>query len=321
MKAIVYQKYGSIDHLKLQEIEKPVPKNKEVRIKVHAAGLNSWDWDLLKGTTQGRIFGLFKPKWKILGADVAGIVESVGSDVTDFKIGDEVFGDLSEGSWGCFAEYVCANEKELALKPTNLSFEAAAAVPQAGFLAIQGLFNKRSIEKGQKILINGAGGGVGTFALQIAKNSGAEVTVVDKGIKLAQLKALGADHVIDYTKTNYTKTGQQYDLIIDNVTHQKAAAYSRVLASNGIFNVIGGKISSMLNILIVGGLISKTSQKRIGLLAYKPNRTDLLKLTTLIENGKIEPIIDKVFSLAEAPDAFRYYEKGDFVGKIVIKVI
>ncbi len=321
MKAIVYHKYGSIEHLQLEEIEKPHPKDNEVLIKIHAAALNSWDWDLVKGTLQGRIFGLFSPKYKILGADVAGTIEAVGKNVTDFKIGDAVFGDLSEDHWGGFAEYVCANEKYLLHKPPSLTFEQAAATPQAGLLAIQALFHKRPITKGQEILINGAGGGVGTFCIQIAKSYGLEVTAVDKKEKLDALRKIGANHLIDYQQTDYTKTGEQYDLIIDNVAHRNTKAYSKVLKSDGVFIMIGGKTGTILNALIQGSWVSKRTDKHIGILAYQPNKEDLNNLTKLIISGKVQPIIDKTFSLENTIEAFRHYEAGSFVGNIVVKVI
>ena len=320
MKAIVYNKYGSIEHLELKEIEQPQPKEKEVLIKMHAAGINSWDWDLIKGTTQGRIFGLFRPKYKILGADIAGVVVAKGREVKDFEVGDEVFGDVSGYNWGGFAEYVCADEQFLIHKPKDWTFEAAAATPQAGVLAFQGLDPEKTELKNKKVLINGAGGGVGTFAIQIAKMYGAQVTAVDKASKLNKLKELGADHVIDYQKEDYTKTGKRYDLIVDNIAKRSVKDYSRALESNGIFRMIGGATGTILQVLIQGGRKSKNSPQQIKIVAHQPNRTNFNYVKDLIETGKITPILDKTFSLKDTKEAFYHYEKGDFVGKIVVNM-
>ena len=318
MKAIVYNKYGSVENLSLTKVERPQPKDKEVLIKLHAAAINSWDWDLVKGTLQGRIFGLFQPKFKILGADIAGIVVGKGKDVVDFQVGDEVFGDVSAYNWGGFAEYVCADEKFLIHKPKHLTFEQAAATPQAGVLAYQGLAPKKTPLENRQILINGAGGGVGTFAIQMAKTHGAEVTVVDKGNKLNKLVELGADYVIDFQKEDYTKRGKQYDLIIDNIAKRSVKDYSRALKKDGIFRMIGGATGSILQVLIQGGWISKMSEKQIGIVAHEPTREHLNALNDLTATGNVSPIIDKTFSLEETKEAFYYYERGDFVGKIVI---
>jgi NADPH:quinone reductase-like Zn-dependent oxidoreductase len=213
MKAIVYHKYGSPEELKLQEIPKPIPKDNEALVKVVAVSINSWDWDLLRGEPLLiRMWGLFKPRYHILGSDIAGFVEAVGPKVKYLKPGDQVFGDLSSYGWGGFAEYVCAPEHALALKPANVTFEQAASIPQAGVLAYQGLFDYGKIKSGETVLINGAGGGVGTFAIQIAKSLGAQITGVDSHEKLEMLKELGADHTIDYKKEDFTNTGKHYDL-------------------------------------------------------------------------------------------------------------
>ncbi len=240
MKAIVYTAYGPPDVLQLKEVAKPSPKDHEVLIKVHAASVNSWDWDQLIGTFQGRLGGLFRPRNQILGADVAGRVEAVGKDVTKFKPGDDVFGDLSACGWGGFAQYVCAAENALVMKPARMSFEQAAAIPQAGLLALQGLRDTGNIRTGQKVLINGAGGGVGSFAIQIAKMHGAQVTGVDSAEKQETMRGFGADHVIDYRRDDFTKIGQQYDLILDVVVTRPMRDYRRVLSPNGILYLSGG---------------------------------------------------------------------------------
>jgi NADPH:quinone reductase-like Zn-dependent oxidoreductase len=242
MKAIVYNKYGSPDVLRLADVEKPSPKDDEVLIKVHAASINSWDWDMLTGRPlEYRLFsGLLKPKkTKILGCDISGKIETIGREIKRFNLGDEVFGDLSAGSWGGFAEYVCAREDELTIKPAGISHEAAAASPQAGLLAWQGLCCNRETKPEQKILINGAGGGVGTFAIQMAKSFGAEVTGVDSAVKSDLIRALGADHAIDYAQDDFTKSGERYDLILDVKTDRSIFAYRRALSSNGSYITLG----------------------------------------------------------------------------------
>ena len=243
MKAIVYHKYGSPDVLELEEVQKPTPREDEVLIKVHATSVNSWGWDRLRGTFQGRLGAFRKPKNMILGADIAGRVEAVGGNVKQFQPGDELFGDISgfrARDWGGFAEYVCARENLLVLKPASMTFEEVAAVSQAGVLALQGLRYKRQIQPGRKVLINGAGGGVGTFAVQIAKSYEAEVTGVDSTRKLDMLRSIGADHVIDYTQEDFTKSGQRYDLILDVVGSRSIFDYKRALSSMGIYVMVGG---------------------------------------------------------------------------------
>jgi len=229
LKAIIYTEYGGPEVLQVKEVEKPYPKDDEVLIKIHAASINDWDWGLLHGDFINRLLnGILKPKRKILGSDIAGRIEAIGKNVTRFKTGDDVYGDLS-GRWGGFAEYTCAQEKSLALKPAAMSFEEAAAIPQAAMLAVQGLIDKGKIQAGQKLLINGAGGGVGTFALQIAKTFGIEVTGVDKTDKLEMLRSIGFDHVIDFTKEDFTRNGRCYDLILDVKTNRPIYDYVRAL--------------------------------------------------------------------------------------------
>ena len=303
--------------LQIKEIEKPFPKDNEVLVKVYAASLNDWDWGLLTGDFINRLLnGLLKPKKKILGSDIAGRIEAVGKNVTQFKTGDEVYGDLS-GQWGGFAEYVCAPEKALALKPASMSFDEAAAIPQAAMLAVQGLIDKGKIQTGQKLLINGAGGGVGSFAVQIAKLYGVEVTGVDSTGKLDMLRSMGFDHVIDYTKEDFTKSGQCYDLILDVKTNRSIFDYTRALSRNGVYVTVGGSMGRLLQALLLGPWISMIRKKHIRIVALKPNK-DLAYMNGLFEAGKVKPVIDGPYKLDEVPDAFRVFGKGDHKGKIVI---
>ena len=322
MKGVVYTKYGSPDVLQLKEVEKPIPKDDEVLVKVHATSINSWDWDMLTGRPlEYRLFfGLLKPtKTNILGCDIAGRIEAVGRSIKQFRPGDDVFGDLCEGSWGGFAEYVCARENELSLKPASMTFEEAAATPQAGLLALQGLCDKREIKPGQRILINGAGGGAGTFAIQIAKSFGAEVTGVDSTGKLDMMSSLGADHVIDYTQEDFTKNGKCYDLILDVKTNRSIFDYRRALSSKGIYVTVGGRSARILQLVFLGSLISMTGSKKLTLIMHKPNK-DLNILNELFESGKIKPIIDRCFPLSETAEAFQYFGEGQFKGKVVLTV-
>ena len=320
MKAIVYHTYGSPDVLELKEVAKPTPKDNEVLVKVHAASVNSWDWDLLRGKPfLARLVGggVFKPKYQILGADIAGRIEAVGRNVRQFQPGEEVFGDLSGGSWGGFAEYVCAHENAVLLKPARMTFEEAAAVPQAALLALQGLRDKGQIKPGQKVLINGAGGGVGTFAVQIAKACGAEVTGVDSTRKLDLLRSLGADQVIDYTQADFTNNGQRYDLILDVVASRSIFAYKRALRPKGMCVIIGGSLATIFQALLLGPWISLTGRKKVGLLIYKQNK-DLVFMKELLEAGKVVPVIDRRYPLREVAEALRYFGEGHVKGKVVI---
>jgi len=320
MKAIVYYKYGTPDVLELKEIVKPVPKDNEVLVKVHAVSINDWDWALLIGDSLiiRLMSGLFAPKKQILGSDIAGRIEAVGKKVTKFKPGDEVFGDLS-GRWGGFAEYVCAPENSLALKPAGMSFTDAAAIPQAGMLAVQGLLDRGEIHAGQKILINGAGGGVGTFALQIAKLYGVEITGVDSTGKLDMMRSMGFDHVIDYTKEDFTKMGKRYDLILDVKTNRSVFDYARALSRNGVYVTVGGSMGRLFQSLLFGPLVSMIHKKKIRIVALKQNK-DLAYINELFESGRLKPVIDGPYKLEEVAEAFRLFGKGDHKGKIVITI-
>ena len=320
MKAIVYHEYGSPDVLKLEEVEKPTPKDNELLIKVHAVSINRSDWEGVTGKPlYARIGGLIRPRDKILGSDIAGIVEAVGKDVKQFKPGDEVFG-LILNYGGGFAEYACKSEKALALKPAGMTFEEAAAIPQAAFIALQGIREKGQVRPGQKVLINGAGGGTGTFAIQLAKLAGAEVTGVDNAEKLDFMRSLGADHVIDYTKEDFTKNGQQYDLILDVIASRSIFAYKRALKPNGNYFMAGGSVATMFQCLLLGPLIKRITSRNIKLLVVQTDSKDLVYITELIESGKVKLVIDKRYSLSETAEALRYLGEGHAKGKIVITV-
>jgi NADPH:quinone reductase-like Zn-dependent oxidoreductase len=319
MKAIVCTKYGSPDVLQLKEVEKPTPKDNEALVKVHAASVNAADLETLRGVFIVRIGGPLKPMYKILGTDIAGRVEAVGRNVKQFQPGDEIWGDLSACGWGAFAEYVCVPENALRLKPASMTFEEAAAYPQAAVLALQNLRGKRPIEPGQKVLINGAGGGVGTFAVQLAKYFGAEVTGVDSTRKLDMLRSIGADQVIDYTQEDFTKSGQRYDLILDVVAYRSIFDYKRALSPKGIYVFVGGSTVAIFQALFLGPLISMTGSKKMGIVMWKPNKKeDLDFLKELFEAGKVVPVIDRRYPLSETAEAFRYLEEGHARGKVVI---
>jgi NADPH:quinone reductase-like Zn-dependent oxidoreductase len=324
MKAIVYTKYGSPDVLELKEVEKPTPKDNEVLIKIHAAAANPADWHLMRSDPfLARLEnGLLKPKHTRLGADVAGRIEAIGKNVTQLRVGDEIFGELPLNNLGSFAEYVCVDEEFVALKPANLSFEQAAAVPLAAFTALQGLRDKGQIKAGQKVLINGASGGVGTFAVQIAKAFGTEVTGVCSTRNLELVRSLGADHVIDYTKEDFTRNGRQYDLIFDAVGNRSVSDLKRALSLWGIASVAGfTSLALLFQAMIVGPLLSRNDGQKIGLMATaKANKKDLLVIKELLETGKVKPVIDKCYALRDVPEAIRYLETGRARGKVVITV-
>jgi NADPH:quinone reductase-like Zn-dependent oxidoreductase len=333
MRAIVYTKYGSPDVLHFQEVERPTPKENEGLVKVHAASMNAADLEILRGNWSARFGGPIKPRHKILGSDIAGRIESVGRNVKQFQPGDEIWADLSLLGYGAFAEYVCIPENALRLKPARMTFEEAAAVPSAGANALQNLrgvgasspgfllSDKGHIQPGQKVLINGAGGGVGTFAVQIAKSFGAEVTGVDSSGKLEMLRSIGADHVIDYTQEDFTKSGQRYDLILDVVASHSLLDYRQALSPKGIFVMVGGSGAVILQAFILGPLISMTGSKKMGIVMWKPNnQEDLAILEELFDAGKVVPVIDRCYPLSEVPEAMRYIEGGHAKGKVVITV-
>ncbi|MEG3955784.1 NAD(P)-dependent alcohol dehydrogenase [Microcoleus sp. herbarium2] len=321
MKAIVQTEYGSTQMLSLQEVDKPVVPDNGVLVRVHAASVNAGDWHLMRGTPFliRLIFGgLLKPKIKILGTDVAGRVEAVGKDVTQFQPGDEVFGDLSECGFGAFAEYVCATEAALVLKPANTSFEEAATVPGAALAALQGLRDFGLVAAGQKVLIVGASGGVGSFAVQIAKALGAEVTALCSTKKIDMVRSLGADCVIDYTQVDVTRQGQHYDLIFDAAAYRSVFDYLPALTPEGIYVLVGGSTARFFQVMFLGPWISRLGRRKVKCLALKPDRADLIVLRDLIEAGKISPFIDRRYNLSEVPTAIRYLEQRQVRGKVAI---
>jgi len=322
MKAIVIEKYGSPDVLQFKEVERPTPKDNQVLVRVQAASANPLDWHLMRGEPFiARLMGtgLLKPKSSKVGADVAGRVEAVGKDVTQFNPGDEVFGTCN----GSFAEYACAREDRLALKPANVSFEEAAAIPVAATTALQGLRNKGQIQPGQKVLVNGASGGVGTFAVQIAKSYGTEVTGVCSTRNLDLVRKIGADHVVDYTQEDFTKNEQQrYDLIFDAVGNRSVSDYKRALKPGGTCAVAGfSSMPRMFEHSALGPLRSKTGNKKVGGMGMaKINQNDLVFLKQLVETQKVRPVIDRRYPLSKTADAIRYLEAGHAQGKVVISV-
>ena len=323
MKAIVSTKYGSPDVLHLEETDKPLPKDNEVQVKVLAASVNAADWHLLRAKPfLIRLMGVgfLKPKNKILGADIAGRVEAVGRNVKQFRPGDEVFGDISACHWGGFAEYVCASEDALAPKPAGITFEEAAATPLAALTALHGIRDKGQIRPGQKVLINGASGGVGTFAVQIAKYFGAEVTAVCSTGNLDKMRSLGAGHVIDYTQEDFTMNGQQYDLILAANGYHSIFDYKRALIPGGIYVMSGGSEAQMFQSMLLGPWISMTGSKKMTSVSSKPEKKDLLFIKELLESGKVKPAIDRRYPLSEVAEAIRYLEEGHAHGKVVINV-
>ncbi len=321
MKAVVMERYGTPDVLTLRDVAVPTPKANEVLVRVLAASVNDWDWGLLRGApVVTRIFsGLFTPKVRIMGCDLAGRVEAVGEGVTAFHPGDEVYGDLCMSGFGAFAEYACAPEAGLARKPPGMTFEQAAAIPQAGMLAVQGLIDVGQLRSGQKLLLNGAGGGVGTLALQIAQLYDVEVTVVDKAGKLDMLRAMGADHVLDYQREDFTKDGKGYDLILDVKTNRSPFAYARALNPKGTYATVGGDMLRLLQVMVLRPLISRVSTKHVRVVMLKPNK-DLAYMSELFEAGKLKPVIGSRYELADVPEALRLFGTGDHQGKIIITV-
>ncbi len=327
MKAIVYHKYGSpVDVLEFKEIDKPAVKDDEILVRVHASSLNPYDWHWVTGLPyfSRSQFGLRRPKVNGPGADMAGQVEAVGENQTSFNPGDEVFGDLSECGLGAFAEYVCVREDALALKPTNLTFEQAAAAPLAANTALQGLRDHGRIQSGQNVLINGASGGVGTFAVQIAKSFDTEVTGVCSTRNVEMVRSIGADHIVDYTQEDFTKSGQRYDLILDLIGNRSPSACRRVLAPNGVYLASFGQpdhrwlgpMAQLLRTLLMSPFVSQ----KMTMFVMKPNQNDLEILKELLEAEKITPVVDRSHPLIEIPEALRYLEEGHARGKVVITV-
>ena len=321
MKAFVFEKYGLPYVLQCKEVAKPTPKDNEVLVRIHAASVNDWDWCLVRGKPLviRMLHGLRKPKINIPGVDIAGEIEAVGENVKKLKTGDEVYGDLSESGFGGFAEYVCVSAHSLSKKPSNMTFSEAAALPHAALLSRQGLVNTGEIKSGQKILINGAGGGVGTLGIQIAQLYDTEVSGVDSGEKLATMRSLGYDTVIDYKKEDFTKNGQKYDLILDTKTNRSAFKYARSLTKNGAYVTVGGSMHRLFEILFLGSLISIFSSKKLSVLNLKPNK-NLAHITQLAEEGKIKPIIDGPYGFDEIPKLIQYFGEDKHQGKVVVEI-
>jgi NADPH:quinone reductase-like Zn-dependent oxidoreductase len=305
--------------MEVVELPRPVPKAGEVLVRIHATALNASDWELLTGEPlYGRLWGFFEPRIQVLGSDVSGTVEAVGPGVTRFVAGDEVFGDAF-GCWGGFAEWASIREHMLAPKPPSMSFEQAAAIPQSGLIALQALRDRWTVQSGQRVLINGAGGGGGSFALQLAKHLGAEVTGVDSAEKLELMRALGADRVVDYAREDCTRLGLRFHWILDLAGHHSIGAYRRALAPGGRYLLVGGDMRSILGALVVGGLVSLVSGKRMGLLFHRPNH-GLDAMVELFGSGALVPVIDRIFPLPKTAEALRYLGDGHAKGKVVISV-
>lgn len=321
MKAVISSVYGSPEVLELKEVEKPVPKDNQVLVKIHASSVNFGNLALLRGKPflVRFAFGFSKPKYRIPGGDMAGRVEAVGPNVKRFQPGDEVFADLSGSGWGAYAEYVAVPEDVLVQKPSGISFEEAAAVPMAGVTALQAIRNKGEIQPGQKVLIYGASGGVGTFAVQIAKSYGVEVTAVCSTRNVEIARSIGADHVIDYKQVDFRKQTQQYDLIIGANGHQPLSVYKRALKPEGRFVHVGGSGQQLFQAMTEGPWISMTGKKKMGAFLHKPKPADLNYMKELLEVGKVKPVIDKTYTLSEIKEAFEYFEEGHSQGKVILR--
>jgi NADPH:quinone reductase-like Zn-dependent oxidoreductase len=331
MRAIAQTEYGGPEVLSLQTVPKPVPSNNQVLVRVHAVSVSAGDWHLMRGQPlfiRPMFGGIFKPRIRTLGSDLAGTVEAVGSGVTQFQPGDAVFGDLSECGFGAFAEYVCVPESALVLKPETVDFEAAAALPGSGLAALQGLRDCGQIQPGQRVLVNGASGGVGSLAVQLAKVFGAEVTAVCSTQKMEMVRfrngslreSLHPDHMVDYTQTDFTQTGQRYDLILDAAAYRPVWGYLPALTPKGTYVLVGGSTAQFLQGMLLGSLVSKISGRRVTCLATKPNQADLLTLSSLLAEGKIAPFIGQRYALSEVPTAIRHLEERQVTGKAVIRV-
>jgi NADPH:quinone reductase-like Zn-dependent oxidoreductase len=321
MKAILLKEYGLPNVLEIGEAVKPIPSDKEVLVRVHSASINDWDWGLVRGKpfVIRLFFGLKKPKITIPGVDVSGKIEAAGGNVSSFKVGDEIYCDLSECGDGGFAEYVCVPEKVLSKKPSNISHNNASALPHAGTLALQGLVEKGKVKPGQNILINGAGGGVGTLGIQILKPYGVTVTGVDSDEKLDLMKSLGFDYVMDYKKVDFTDTGEKYDLILDTKSNRSVFKVARCLKKNGRYITVGGSMYRLLEILLLGSLISLFTSKKLSVLFHKPNK-GLDQISKLLEKGQIIPVVDGPYGFDKIPELIQYFGEGKHLGKIVVEI-
>ena len=321
MKAVVLTTYGPPDGLQVMDVPKPIPKAGEVLVKVHAASINDWDWGLIRGTpfVIRLIHGLRKPRIRIPGVDISGSVEAVGDEVATFAIGDEVYGDLSDCGFGGFAEYVCVPERALGRKPATMSHVDAAALPHAGLLALQGLLDKGKVKAGQSVLINGAGGGVGTLGIQILKSYGVTVAGVDSAEKMEMMRSQGYDTVMDYRTVDFTRNGAQYDLILDTKSNRSVFKYARCLKKHGRYVTVGGSMPRLFEILVLGSLISLFTGRKLQVLGLQPNR-GLDRLSDLAENGQLKPVVDGPYALDQVPELIQYFGEGRHLGKIVVEM-
>jgi NADPH:quinone reductase-like Zn-dependent oxidoreductase len=321
MKAIIFKEYGLPNDLEIGEVSKPIPNDEEVLVRIHSASINDWDWGLVRGKpfVIRLFFGLKKPRINILGVDVSGKIEAVGDKVSSFKIGDEIYCDLSECGCGGFAEYVCVPKEILSRKPSNMSHNDAAALPHAGTLVLQGLVEKGKVKSGQSILINGAGGGVGTLGIQILKSYGVNVTGVDSDEKLDLMKSLGYDRVMDYKKVDFTENGEKYDLILDTKSYKSVFKYARSLKKNGVYITMGGSMYRLFEIALLGPLISLFSGKKLRVLIHKPNE-GLNQISKLVEKGQIRPVVDGPYEFDKIPELIQYFGEGKHLGKIVVEI-
>jgi len=321
MKAVLLKEYGLPNVLEIGDVEKPIPNENEVLVKIHSVSINDWDWGMVRGIpfVIRLFFGLKKPKVTIPGVDVSGKIEAVGGSVSSFNIGDEIYCDLAECGFGGFAEYVCVPEKMLSKKPSNISFNDAAALPHAGVLALQGLVDKGKVKPGQRVLINGAGGGVGTLGIQILKSYGVTVTGVDSGEKLDLMKSLGYDSVMDYKKTDFADTGEKYDLILDTKSYRSVFKVARSLKRNGMYVTMGGSMYRLLEIALLGSLISLFTGKKLKVLIHEPNK-GLDRISELVEKGQIKPVVDGPYCFDKIPELIQYFGEGRHLGKIVVEI-
>jgi NADPH:quinone reductase-like Zn-dependent oxidoreductase len=318
MKAVVYTRYGPPELLRLTDLQTPIPNDDEVLVQVHAVSLNATDWEALRGKPlYSRIMGPFRPRHHVLGSDIAGRVEAAGRNTTRFRPGEDAFADILSYMGG-FAESVCVPETALAPMPAGMTYEEAAALPQAGAIALQGIQDKGQVQPGRKVLINGAGGGSGMYAIQLAKLNGAEVTGVDNSEKLKFMRSLGADHVIDYTQDDFTRNGRTYDLILDLAAHRPAFAYKGSLMPGGRYLYVGGSVATLLQVLLIGPVIGRTEGKKIRLLAVRQGAQHLAPIVELCQAGKLATVIDRRYQLNEVAEALRYLGEGHAKGKVVV---
>jgi NADPH:quinone reductase-like Zn-dependent oxidoreductase len=320
MRAVVYTRYGPPDVLRLADVPTPAPRQGEVLVKVRAVSLNRSDWEgLLGNPLYARVTGPFRPRHRTLGSDVAGQVEAVGTGVTRFRPGDDVFADIL-AQMGGFAEYVCVPERVLEPMPAGMTYEEAAGLPQAGAIAWQGIRERGNVRPGQQVLVNGGGGGSGMYAIQLAKLAGAEVTGVDNAEKAEFMRSLGADHVMDYTREDFTATGRTYDLILDLVAHRSVSAYRRSLNPGGRYLLVGGSMRTLLQVLLIGPLTGRGADRRVRILAVRTGARQLAPLVALCQEGKVATVIDRRYPLSEVPEALRYLGDGHAKGKVVVIV-